>query len=129
MGHHRIAASASKRWLNCPGSIELIEQLKKEKKIPQQTTNDAAERGTAVHYIIEQVLLGKKKASEFKNVTLKVDGMTKGFKMNAKDIKGARICIKYVQKQLRKNRRLKMLAEEKYDLTEIYQVHTGGTAD
>ncbi len=129
MGHHRVAASASSRWLVCQGSIALIEALRAAKKIPESRTNDAAERGTAVHYIVEQVLLGNNKASDFKGKVLKVDGMTKGFKMESNDIKGARIQIKYVQKQLRKNPKLKMFPEKKYDLTDIYKIPTGGTAD
>lgn len=129
MGHSRLAASASSRWLKCSGSIRLVEYLKRKKIIPQDTTNDAAQLGTAVHYIIEQVLLGKKKIRDFRGKSIKADGMEKSFVMTSKELKNARMCIKYATKVLRKYKKAKMFPERKYDLTKIYKIEMGGTSD
>jgi hypothetical protein len=42
--------------MKCPGSIRLIDELRAERKIPQQTTNRYAMEGTAAHYIAELCL-------------------------------------------------------------------------
>ena len=55
--HARFAPSASGRWLNCPGSIPLSEQLLSDGKIPADTSGDAAKRGTAMHDASENHLL------------------------------------------------------------------------
>ena len=65
--HSRFPASASHRWMNCPGSIRLSEQ------VPQETTTSYAEEGTLAHAIAEQKLLiaidKTVKASELKKLT------------------------------------------------------------
>lgn len=127
--HERLAASASSRWLVCTGSIALIEALKKEKKIPKSTTNPASERGTAVHHIIEQELLGKKKVSRFLGKPIKVDGMTKQHKIDAKDVESARKCIRYVKRRLKRYPKAEMFPERKYDLSGVYDMPLGGTSD
>ena len=48
--HSRYPASASHRWINCPGSIRLSEQVQ------QETTTSYAEEGTLAHAIAEQKL-------------------------------------------------------------------------
>lgn len=49
--HSRLSPSASKRWLNCPGSIKLAEQC------PKPKSSAAADLGTAVHALAELYLL------------------------------------------------------------------------
>lgn len=65
--HSRFPASASHRWMNCPGSIRLSEQ------VPQETTTSYAEEGTLAHAIAEQKLLiaidKTVKAAELKKLT------------------------------------------------------------
>ena len=128
-GHSRISASASSRWIYCPGSIELIEQLRKAGLIPQESTNPAAELGTAVHYIIEQVLLGKSKFRDFRRKKIKTDGMTQPATMTAKEIASARLCVRYVEDRLKVLKRAKMFPERKYDLSNVYDAPLGGTSD
>lgn len=48
--HSRFPASASHRWINCPGSIRLSEQVQ------QETATSYAEEGTLAHAIAEQKL-------------------------------------------------------------------------
>ena len=65
--HSRFPASASHRWINCPGSIRLSEQ------VPQETTTSYAEEGTLAHAIAEQKLRiavdRTVKAAELKKLT------------------------------------------------------------
>lgn len=48
MKHHKYSPSASKRWIPCPGSLELIPTLNLE-----DSTNPASELGTGVHEVGE----------------------------------------------------------------------------
>ena len=57
MSHSRLAASAAPRWIRCPGSVAYIEFLKKEKRIPEDFSNFASIKGTAIHSIIEHCIL------------------------------------------------------------------------
>lgn len=131
MSHSRLPASASSRWLRCPGSVRLIEQLKKSKKIPKDSTNDAAELGTLVHHIIEEVLLGNKKIRDFRGKTLRLEDMTRSFKITSKELHSARKCVNYVKKKMSKlnKKKVQMFPERKYDLSEIYGIDLGGTSD
>lgn len=65
--HSRYPASASHRWINCPGSIRLSDQ------VPQEGSSSYAEEGTLAHAIAEQKLriaIDKTvKASELKKLT------------------------------------------------------------
>lgn len=51
MKHHKYSPSASKRWIPCPGSLELIPTLNIE-----DSTNPASELGTGVHEVGELCL-------------------------------------------------------------------------
>ena len=65
--HSRYPASASHRWINCPGSIRLSDQ------VPQEGSSSYAEEGTLAHAIAEQKLriaIDKTvKAAELKKLT------------------------------------------------------------
>ena len=52
MAHSKIGASSAERWMNCPGSVELIAKCP-----PQKTTIYAAE-GTLAHTLAEKALNG-----------------------------------------------------------------------
>lgn len=56
MPHAKLSASASSRWIFCPGSINLIQYLEAAGKIPPDTASYAAMEGTAAHHIAEQCL-------------------------------------------------------------------------
>ena len=47
--HAKLSASSSHRWLNCGPSVRLEESF-------ENTTNDAAEQGTAAHALSEHKL-------------------------------------------------------------------------
>lgn len=50
--HYRLSPSASSRWLDCPGSLELTQHL------PSTAGKEALE-GTLAHEVLESVLLGE----------------------------------------------------------------------
>lgn len=67
--HARLSPSASKRWMTCPGSIRLSEEVKSEDK----PTKYAAE-GTVAHEIGEKCLLEGKEPRDFLGKVFTVDG-------------------------------------------------------
>lgn len=68
-GHSKFSASASERWLACPGSIVLSEGK------PDSTSIYAA-RGTAAHSLLEQALLDGVHVIAATVPTMDVDGHT-----------------------------------------------------
>lgn len=65
--HAKLSASGSNRWMNCPGSIRLCED------IPQKQS-DYADLGTAAHELAEKCLLENKNPSEFMGMKMPVNG-------------------------------------------------------
>lgn len=51
--HSKLGASSAKRWINCPGSVDLIS------KCPPLPTSPYAAEGTAAHALCEKVLHNK----------------------------------------------------------------------
>lgn len=56
MGHSRLSASESGRWMNCPGSIDTVGRLEENGDIPPDVSSDAAMEGTAAHHVGELCL-------------------------------------------------------------------------
>lgn len=65
--HAKLSPSASKRWMNCPGSVQLIEQLTNEGKIEENATSPWAEEGSAAHALAEKCLLEHNDAIDYLN--------------------------------------------------------------
>lgn len=125
MSHSRLAASASSRWINCPGSVAYIEFLKKENKIPDDTSTQAGERGTAVHSIIEYAIINNIDPSRLgKKLIAK---LISGISLEAQDYDGAQMCFDYVKGI--EDEYDEIHAERKYDLSFRYDIDVGGTAD
>lgn len=53
MDHARLSASASERWIKCPGSVEFNQWLEDSQFIKTDTSSDVAMEGTVAHYIGE----------------------------------------------------------------------------
>lgn len=53
MGHARLSPSASGRWVHCPGSVTM------EERFPETTRSEAAEEGTASHFVGSETLSGR----------------------------------------------------------------------
>ena len=58
--HSRISPSSSKRWLNCHGSVKLLENVKRT------PAGDAAQQGTAMHTVSEAILLSPDPGADHK---------------------------------------------------------------
>lgn len=62
MGHSRLSASESSRWINCPGAVRAVRELESSKAIKPDRSSDAAMEGTAAHLVgercVEEMLLG-----------------------------------------------------------------------
>lgn len=68
--HARLAASASERWINCPGSVRLIEQR------PAGRTSREAAEGTLAHSIASEFLAAQRPLAEWLGREFDVDGHT-----------------------------------------------------
>jgi len=64
--HSDIGASSAGRWLNCPGSVKLLQDVPRKDSVYAQS-------GTAQHYIAEKCLRERKDAIYFRghNVNVK----------------------------------------------------------
>ena len=66
--HSHIGASSAHRWMNCPGSVALYDQL------TCRRTSEYAAVGTAAHTICERCLREGKEPLSFLGQTIDVDG-------------------------------------------------------
>lgn len=67
--HYKKSPSASERWLNCPGSLQLSDQA------PRQESSSYAAEGTRAHNVAEQALLGNLNASDITDDTEMADAV------------------------------------------------------
>lgn len=122
--HSRLAASAASRWINCPGSVAYIEFLKDEKRIPQESTSQAAELGTAIHSIIEHAIIDNIAPEAMGAKLLKA---ITGMPLTKDDMYGAQMCFQYVKNI--EDEYCEIFPERKYDMSFIYGCDIGGTSD
>lgn len=127
MSHSRLAASASGRWIRCPGSVAYIEFLKKEKRIPENSTNSAAELGTAVHGVIEHSLINSINPEALNKRQIKK--LSPKILLDSKAISNAASCYQWAINTFDDGEYDELFAEKKYDLSFIYNIDVGGTAD
>lgn len=91
--HARLSPSGAKRWMVCPGSVKLIEDL----NIIESPSVYAAE-GTVAHEVHEQCLLKELNASHFLGKTIKADGMS--FKVNDDMVKAVQLSLDYIRDRI-----------------------------
>lgn len=87
--HARLSPSGAKRWMTCPGSIQLAEKL----GIKDKTSKYAAE-GTVAHEVHELCLVKKQQAKEYLGRTIEADGMK--FKVNQNMVDAVQLSLDYI---------------------------------
>ena len=91
--HAKLSPSSAKRWMNCPGSIRLIEEL----GIKDKTSKFAAE-GTVAHEVGELCLLNDKSPSEYLGKEIEADGFT--FKVSQNMVDAVDEYVDYIWNQI-----------------------------
>ena len=94
--HSPRGASSAHRWLQCPGSIALIEKIRKTKKLPG--TPPFAAEGTAAHHIGAECLINNEEAWEYAGKDVQVGEYI--FNCNEEMVEGTQLWVEYVQKIL-----------------------------
>lgn len=87
--HARLSPSSAKRWMTCPGSIQLIEKL----GIKDKTSKYASE-GTVAHEIHELCLVNKQQAKEYLGRIIEADGMK--FEVNQNMVDAVQLSLDYI---------------------------------
>lgn len=106
--HSYLGASSAKRWLNCPGSINLI------KKCPEPKSTPFAKEGTVAHGIAEKFL---KKEMQFLNEVL--DKEIDGIKVSMEMLNHISSYVLYVLK-IRKEVEGELLIEHRFHLPNLH---------
>lgn len=122
----RLRPSGSHRWVKCPGSIQMQEQF------PQlNETNEAAEQGTAAHWVGEQVLTSYTTGG---NVLLCSDFIDihapNGVMITEEMAEGADVYIMNILNVCQKSGVLsKLQVEQHVKIEPIHPTESGGTPD
>ena len=131
--HSKLSPSASKRWMSCPGSIKLKEQLIASGAIPANGgSSKFAAKGTVAHEIHELCLLKNLDANDYLGKKFKADGFE--FKVNKNMADAVQESLDYIRQQVSDaefdDMRVEVLAEVKASLTSLKVPGlNGGTSD
>lgn len=113
MGKHaKLAPSGSSRWMPCPGSIALCEQ------VPKKPTSDYAKEGTAAHEVGAMCLTNLQEAAEYVGTVITVEG-TK-FTVTEEMAEAVQVYLDTIRADLRENCSKKgttFAVEKSFDLT------------
>ena len=138
MSHMPFAASASHRWMECPGSWYLSQ------KIPEKPAGQAAQVGTVVHQIIEECIKSRSPLDSpgslpwYARQAASMDSkgnFTKWVRQGARTpnipvtgdmVRGVRICLDLVNSIRQKRPNAKVFSELQ---TQLIAGKTGGTSD
>lgn len=116
MKHSHYGASSANRWLNCPGSINLI------KEIPVAPTSDYAKEGTKAHKLAELCLNDNKNPADF--MSLKPEILIELFgddeAISEDMVEAVSVYVDYVRERSSKTT-TKMYTEVRFDLDHIHQ--------
>lgn len=130
--HARLSPSSSKRWMTCPGSINLVEQLIEEGKIESDTTSKYAAEGTVAHEIHELCLLGNRNADHYLGMKFDADGFD--FVVNTDMVEAVQESLDYIRERIEDAEdfgyTVELLVEERSSLQYLgINGLDGGTAD
>jgi len=110
MIHSKIGASSSHRWMACPGSVALCEQM------PPEKPKDYAEEGTAAHTLAELCLLENKNAEEYRGQ--KMQAKQSEWEVNDEMIEGVQEYLDEVRSLI--NSEVTEGIEAKFDLSWLH---------
>ena len=117
-GHHKLSPSKTTRWLNCPGSVELVE------KAPPETESSYASEGTLAHDAAALVLDNKVPLEHLCD-RYSLAGRT----INEEDVHYIGIYVDYVRNLIGKRKRGKRIYIEKKVKTSPFVPGGSGTLD
>lgn len=120
--HSKLGASSSDRWMNCAGSISLIESL----KLPEDEEADGsphAARGTLAHWVGSECLDNGKDAWEYSGHKETVGGHE--IVLDADDMAAVQKHLDYIRGQRGVSR---LLVEHAFHVPEVHE-QFWGTAD
>lgn len=119
--HSRVGASSAKRFLNCPGSVEL------SKNIPEQTSVFAKE-GQNAHAFAEYCLSSNLKPSAMTPAIQSHVESLLGFKIDAEMIRGIQVYIDLIDEIKAKSPKAKWEVEKRFHL-DFIDKEAFGTCD
>lgn len=123
--HCKLSASASSRWMNCPGSVEAEKDLTSVK-------HDSAIEGTFAHMLAELCLNNDKDSKNYFNLelTLEGDGEITTYQVDLDMCKYVQEYLDYVRSYETKSSKLYIEHEVKYSfLDKSEQNRLWGTSD
>lgn len=112
MKHSKKSPSAAKRWITCPGSINLIDKLGIE-----SGSNKYSAEGTVAHKIGEKCLIESRQPEEFLGCHMSADGFK--FIVNDNMINAVNIYVDYILGQIQSNTDVSMNVEVKCSLKSL----------
>lgn len=95
--HAKKSPSASKRWMTCPGSIRLTDQLD-AKGLIKKSSNKYTAEGTVAHDIHEHCLLENTDADKYLGMTLQAEGFK--FKVNQNMVDAVQTSLDYIRQTI-----------------------------
>lgn len=113
--HSKLGASSAKRWINCPGSVDLIS------KCPPLPTSPYAAEGTAAHALCERVLKNNPGPNAFWYIKREheVEGFPKEFKITEEMAEHAQEYVDYVRNHVNELKG-ELLIEHRFHLKHIH---------
>lgn len=89
--HARLSPSSAHRWLRCPGSVKLSDEIE------EQRTSEFAAEGTVAHHVREMCLLFDLEPEDFEGQVIGADGFT--FTVDEEMVEALRPGIEWVRER------------------------------
>lgn len=110
--HSKLGASGSHRWINCPGSVGLIDVA------PDGKSSVYADGGTAAHEILKRCLEKSVDADLFLDTVIQVDDMAEPVMVDEEMVEAVQVVLDYVAKRLAEGWKLHGV-EVRFDLSPL----------
>lgn len=109
--HAKLSPSGSSRWMVCPGSIRMTSDINRK-------SGSAADRGTAIHQIGEDLLSGKSPSIN-DDLIFKSGNLTMKYVISKDMMEEAKNYHSYVMSIAKKDKNSELTVEMNVDLTDI----------